>query len=110
MGQFTLETNADSPVILLSAGVRITPMLSMVEHLVENQPNREVHFIHGSRNKEVQPALPRLYWISGQCENFHLSVLHSYPSEDEQPGIDYHVNGRLTKEIIPLCRDLLTTL
>ena len=40
-GEVTL-TPGDRPVVLVSAGIGITPMLSMLDHLAATQPEREV--------------------------------------------------------------------
>jgi hypothetical protein len=101
VGNFMLDTNSPTPVVLLSAGVGITPMLSMTEYLQKNQPDREIHFIHSSRNKHVQPMLLRLQEIEALSKRFNLSVLHSAPLEDEMLNRDYHLSGRITREHIP---------
>ena len=52
-GKFTLDESSVRPVVLLSAGVGITPMISMLEQLVANSEKcgceRPVWFIHGAR-------------------------------------------------------------
>ncbi len=48
-GAFTLQ-DTDAPVVLLSAGVGITPMMAMAETLLNQGPTkRPFHFFHGSR-------------------------------------------------------------
>lgn len=49
-GDFVLDAESDRPIVLLSAGVGITPMLSMLQYLVEQQPERQVYFLHGARS------------------------------------------------------------
>src|SRR5579875_1007547 len=39
-GAFTLDTQTDIPVVLLSGGVGLTPLISMLNTIVETQPNR----------------------------------------------------------------------
>lgn len=52
-GDFYLDEKEDTPLILLSGGVGLTPMMSMWKYAQENQPQREVHFIHAARNGDV---------------------------------------------------------
>ncbi|RIW32294.1 NO-inducible flavohemoprotein [Bacillus salacetis] len=52
-GDFHLDVNDHSPVTLISGGVGITPMFSMLEALAKNTPSRPALFIHASRNEEV---------------------------------------------------------
>ncbi|TJZ88998.1 hypothetical protein FA743_19605 [Paracoccus gahaiensis] len=48
-GEFTLPPG-DGPLVLVSAGVGITPMLTMLHALVADQPQRLVSVIHAARN------------------------------------------------------------
>jgi ferredoxin-NADP reductase len=47
-GTFSLADGA-APVVLVSAGVGVTPVLSMLHQLAARQPEREVWWLHGAR-------------------------------------------------------------
>lgn len=49
-GKFTLDPWSELPVVLLSAGVGLTPMISMLNAIVEIGSGRPVWFIHGARS------------------------------------------------------------
>jgi len=51
-GAFFLQDHTDSatPVVLISAGVGLTPMLSMLETVLEHTPNRPVCYLHACEN------------------------------------------------------------
>lgn len=51
-GDFFLPEEPQRPVVLLSGGVGLTPMVSMLETIVAQNPNTEVHYIHGARNAQ----------------------------------------------------------
>ena len=55
-GRFVLA-DGNRPVVLISGGVGLTPMIAMAEHIVaEGQRTgqfRPVYFIHGTRNSRV---------------------------------------------------------
>ena len=51
-GTFVLEDN-NRPVTLISGGVGITPMLSMLETLAAKQSNQKINFVHAARNESV---------------------------------------------------------
>lgn len=56
-GEFFLNLNDQHkrPLVLLAAGVGITPILSILKSAIESMPEREIIFVHGCLNKEVQP-------------------------------------------------------
>src|SRR5699024_1093243 len=51
-GTFTLE-DGDAPVAFISGGVGITPMVSMLEQLVDSKSERDVMFVHAAQNEAV---------------------------------------------------------
>ena len=51
-GKFYLEVEKQTPAVLMSNGVGITPMISMAKACAEDNPNRHIWFIHGARNGE----------------------------------------------------------
>ncbi len=50
-GSFVLDETSERPVLLLSGGVGLTPMVSMLHRLVETE--REVYFLHACENGRV---------------------------------------------------------
>jgi nitric oxide dioxygenase len=51
-GNFTPTILASHPIVLISAGVGVTPMISMLNSLVEDNPNRPVLFVHAARSRQ----------------------------------------------------------
>jgi nitric oxide dioxygenase len=49
-GEFTPNTEDEQPIVLLSAGVGITPMVSAVKRIAAVNPRRRVIFAHAARN------------------------------------------------------------
>lgn len=91
-GTFTLKSNL-RPVALISAGVGITPMVSMLEQaLTTDQP---VYFIHAAQNHDVDPFYDWLYEKAEQHPN--LTIFKCY--EDNQSGKAHH-EGLLNKELL----------
>ncbi|NIG53407.1 NO-inducible flavohemoprotein [Chitinophaga sp. Cy-1792] len=51
-GIFVLQEN-ENPVVFISGGVGQTPLLSMLEHLLNNDHKQTKYWIHGCRGEEV---------------------------------------------------------
>src|ERR1700722_102685 len=49
-GHFHLDLAQERPVVLISGGVGVTPMIAMANALSEARSNREIWFFHGARN------------------------------------------------------------
>lgn len=101
MGDFHLPVNNQDPLVLISGGVGITPMLSVAEYVTDRQPERQIYFIHSSLNRDVQPMLDRLQHLKTANDNFKLVIFHSDPLEDELIDIDYDYRGFVTKDRLP---------
>jgi nitric oxide dioxygenase len=50
-GDFTADTEAAEPIVLLSAGVGITPMISKLNLIARTNPRRHVTFVHAARGR-----------------------------------------------------------
>ena len=52
-GNFTLNPNEDHPVVFISGGVGQTPLISMLENLIQSGSKRQKTWIHGCRNEKA---------------------------------------------------------
>jgi ferredoxin-NADP reductase/MOSC domain-containing protein YiiM len=94
-GDFTLDVDGTGPVVLLSAGVGVTPVLGMLGALARAGSRRPVWWIHGARSgaehafaAEARELLPRL--PAGRSH-----VRYSRPDSDDRPGLDFDEVGRV---------------
>ncbi len=86
-GQFYLQTtNTEGPLILLAAGVGITPLLSMLETALERSPRRAITLAHACRNPQVQAFRSRLDELAEK----HASVNVHHRYSDVEPGSENH--------------------
>lgn len=53
MGLFKLKENTGHPVVLISGGVGLTPMLSMLQTVKNSQEKPKTVWVHGCRNEAV---------------------------------------------------------
>ncbi|MCM3747810.1 NO-inducible flavohemoprotein [Paenibacillus pasadenensis] len=95
-GDFTLNVEDKRPVVLLSNGIGVTPMLSMLETLAVRNQGRKVTFIHANRCSADQAQYARVQELLGSC--LDLSVRWSYM--EPEAGLDA-VNSVLQSQIKP---------
>lgn len=99
-GEFVLVRDSDRPTVLISAGIGITPMVSML-HVLAKQ-DRHTYFIHGARNGTHYPLGEEVVALARTHDNIHLFVLYSHPNSEDVEGLDYHRSGRIDSEAIAL--------
>lgn len=99
-GDFTLEFEKQSPIVFLSGGVGITPFMSMIQTLADQQPEREVQFIHASENGAVQPFRNELTGLSQKLGNYQLSFVYKNPSEEDKNMPNYAKQGYIDAEFL----------
>jgi len=94
-GEFFLDTNNDSnvPLVLISAGIGITPMISITNTVLATQPGRQVSFIHGSR--KTIPFEEHIAQLRRKNPNFHSKIFKSHPSAGDRPGASYDYDCRI---------------
>jgi nitric oxide dioxygenase len=102
-GEFTL-TRSRKPLVLISAGVGITPLLAMLEAALPS--GRPIRFIHCARHAGVQAFAARV----DQLAAAHPQLQRFYCLEEARDGDAADAHGRLTlerlKAWLPAERDL----
>jgi ferredoxin-NADP reductase len=104
-GKFFLEMGKETPIVLISAGVGVTPMLSMLNAVLASKSPREVWFFFGVRNRAEHIQKEHLERVAAEHDNVHLHVCYSRPTPEDRLGKDYHHAGRVSvelfKELLP---------
>lgn len=93
-GDFVLPCGR-CPIVLVSAGVGITPMLSMLHALSVEEGERPVWFVHGARDGRHQPLAEEARELSAKRPGLHLHVAFSRPRPEDKPGLHYDSEGRI---------------
>lgn len=93
-GKFTLRPGV-RPVVLLSAGIGITPMLAMLEQLVAHADDRVVIFAHGARCGTQHSFAERVRRLIGRSSRGQAFVTYSRPDADDVCEQDFDAVGRI---------------
>jgi len=104
-GKFFLDPSDATPVVLLSGGVGFTPMISMLNAIVESGGKRPVWFVHGSRDGREHAMGAHIRRLAMENDNVHVHVSYSQPRLEDREGRDYesrgHVSLELLKRVLP---------
>ena len=104
-GRFHLDVESDRALVLLSAGVGLTPMISMAKAVVRRDSKRPVWFIHGAGNGREHAMGKHVRRLAKGHENMHLHIRYSRPDPTDVEGRDFdgqgHVDITLLKQVLP---------
>jgi nitric oxide dioxygenase len=95
MGDFCLDRAKTTPVVLVSGGVGITPMMSMLSSLVAEGSTRRVAFVHACRNGRVHAFKTWLADTVAKHSNVTRAVFYEELTDADRAGIDYDFIGRI---------------
>ncbi len=81
-GEFLLDTGP-SPVLLLSAGIGVTPVLAMLYQLAGEQSQRDIWWIHGARRPEDDALADEAHALVAGLPRAHEHLFYSAASPEE---------------------------
>jgi nitric oxide dioxygenase len=85
-GDFFLADQPARPVVLLSGGVGVTPMVSMVEHIAKAHPELETHFVHGALNSGVHALDGHVRTLAKDHGGVTVTTFYSAPLAGDRAG------------------------
>ena len=94
-GKFHLDPDSERPIVLLSGGVGLTPMIAMMNAIVQSDTRRPLWFIHGARNGREHAMGAHVRGMVEANDNVHAHIRYSQPEADDIEGRDYDGLGRV---------------
>jgi ferredoxin-NADP reductase/MOSC domain-containing protein YiiM len=98
-GAFILQPG-ELPVVLLSAGVGVTPVMAMLHSLAADASLRPVWWIYGARNRLDHPFAQEARDLLAKLPEARSYVQYSRPDATDQLGVDFDAAGRLSVSVL----------
>jgi ferredoxin-NADP reductase len=98
-GSFTLRPG-DTPVVLMSAGIGVTPVLAMLHVLAAEASRREVWWLYGTRNGREHPFAEEARGLLKALAHHHSHICYSSPDPKDRPDIDFDARGHLDAQAL----------
>ncbi|AJA08504.1 Flavohemoprotein [Sphingopyxis fribergensis] len=95
-GDFVLNAPTGRPVILLSGGVGLTPMVSIAETIAANHPDVETHYVHGTLNSATHAMGSHLRGLAERHGAMSVSTFYDQPAAGDAIGKTHDVTGLIS--------------
>ncbi|KAF4445958.1 putative flavohemoglobin [Fusarium austroafricanum] len=107
-GEFWLDiedgSKAEAPLVLISAGVGVTPLMSMLESVLSSprskMTKRPVLWLHAARSSPQMAFGDYLRSVSDKHENVETTIFLKNVGEKDKKGENYDIEGRLDLDVV----------
>lgn len=99
MGQFQLDEAGERPVLLLSAGVGLTPMMSMLYRLVRASVRR-VYFLHACDDGQVHAFAEEVRVLAAEREGVVAHFRYRAPGAGDLAAGRCHSQGLIDRQLL----------
>ncbi|MGN4714854.1 NO-inducible flavohemoprotein [Bacillus cereus group sp. MYBK226-2] len=97
-GDFVLNMDSTLPVVLISGGVGITPMMSMLNTLIEQDSKRNVCFVHAAINSNTHAMKEHVEAVDNEYEQVKAYTCYSAPTEKDLEMKNFDKEGFVERE------------
>lgn len=95
-GDFHLPERPERPVVLLSGGVGLTPMVSMLETIVDSGVELSVHYVHGAQDGRVHAMGSHVRGLADGRPHLKTAIFYETPNEHDERGVHFDHHGHIT--------------
>ena len=96
-GLFILD-DSERPVVLVSAGVGVTPVLAMLHELHDGRSTRDIWWLHGARNRSAHAFADETQALLHDLAHVHRRIWYSRPDPTDRADMDFDAVGRITAD------------
>ncbi|MEH2594975.1 ferredoxin-NADP reductase/MOSC domain-containing protein YiiM [Bradyrhizobium sp. AZCC 1577] len=97
-GSFILQSG-QRPLVLLSAGIGATPVLSMLYALAAARSTRQVLWLHAARDGQHHPFATEVHRLMPALPHGRSYVCYSRPGSRDKVGEDFDATGHLSRSV-----------
>ena len=97
-GDFVLA-DGTGPVLLISAGIGVTPVLAMLYQLAKQQSEREIWWLYGARGPREHPFATEAHALLASLTHAREHVFYSAATPAERDRV-HAADGHLTREAL----------
>ncbi|MEP2946455.1 MAG: pyridoxamine 5'-phosphate oxidase family protein [Lentilitoribacter sp.] len=98
-GAFVIPDD-NTPLVLISAGVGVTPMISMLHEAFSNNNDRVVWFVHGARNSHTHALAEEVDKLISKYPNANKQIFYSQPTQEDIQNQSFDQVGRITAKSV----------
>ncbi|MFL5780440.1 MAG: MOSC domain-containing protein [Thermoleophilaceae bacterium] len=99
-GTFILDHARAGPVLLVSAGIGVTPVLAMLHALAKGHSEREIYWLHQAHSSHQHSFASETRVLLASLPNVRSRVYYSEPGPEDVSGRDFDSMGRLTASML----------
>ncbi|NRN30647.1 NO-inducible flavohemoprotein [Photorhabdus heterorhabditis] len=92
-GDFFLDIKPEIPVTLISAGVGLTPMMSMLHQLHQQNHNSQINWLHAAEHGGHHAFTNEVAAIVQAMPNLNSTIWYREPRDEDQQGVHYQHKG-----------------
>jgi len=98
-GRFTLRSG-DGPIVFLSAGIGVTPVLAMLHTLAAAASPREIWWLYGARDRCEHPFADETRTLLKALPRSRSYIYYSAPHAEDRLGVEFDARGRLNMRVL----------
>lgn len=97
-GDFVLQAHDDAPIVFISGGVGLTPLVSMLNTLLERGATNRITYIHAAMGGNVHAFRTHMIDLAKAHDNLTHHVVYTRPSDADREHPHFSKEGYIDLE------------
>lgn len=99
-GAFTLDRSHDLPIVLISGGVGLTPMISMLNTLIQSGDKRPIVYIHAALQGSVHAFANHVEELAETHSHLSVYTIYEKPTVEDEALQRHQLSGYITDDFL----------